>query len=149
MGGYIYGIVSAAVFVFIILSLSPDGSKGELGKYVGFVGALTVTLAIILPFPGVIREGEALIEEADTAQAPAGAMEGEYYARIAAEALWQIYGVEKEGVRARVYTDSDGKLTTVELIIPKGEMTGLSDAEKVLSKICSVNVAVKEADDGS
>ena len=149
MGGYIYGIVAAAVFVFIILSLSPDGPSGELGKYVGFAGALAVMLAMILPLPGVINESEELITEAEAVTADRTEKTGEYHATIAAEALFQIYGVEKEKVRARVYTDQEGEIAELELIIPGGEGVNAADAGKLLSEICSFKVIVKEADDGS
>lgn len=146
MGGYVFGVVLSAVAAFLMISLSPDGERGEMGKYIAFLGSLAVMLSIILPLPAVVKEKSLDIVPEIGGEIREGPAEktGKYHATLATQALFQIYGEDKAGVIARVYGNENGDIEKIELLVPEGAEYSLQEAGEVISRICGIETAVKE-----
>ena len=55
MANYLFSIVAASVFVAVLCAAAPDGEG--VGKFVAFVGALTVALVALSPLAGGDGDG--------------------------------------------------------------------------------------------
>lgn len=147
MENYIYSIVVAGVFSAVIILLSPDGQGGKVGKYVSFIGAMSVTLVILSPLPKVFFDSELLkipVGGVSGAVASGQIEKGEYLANLAGMTLSQIYGTEVEKIKAYVYCDDSGEIEKILLSLQDNVFYDCNEAGEVISKICEIKIEVEE-----
>lgn len=144
MGEYVYTVICAALCTAVVLSLSPDGEGGNIGKYVAFAGALVMALTMLSPVAGLLKnisfDG---IDISDTAE-EAETKRGEYLADSAGTVLSALYGVDRKSLSARIYEDDGGELLCITLILEKGAGFNKDEAAKLLSQIYEIKFEIEE-----
>lgn len=147
MGNYIYTIIVAGVFSAVILLLSPDGQSGKTGKYISFIGALSVALVILSPLPTFLYENNFLDIPDNSLQTVTDEGESakrEYLASLSGMTLSEIYGTDIGNIKAYVYCTDSGETEKILLSVKDNVLYDCKEAGDILSEICDVKVEVEE-----
>lgn len=152
MANYLFSIVAASVFVAVLCAAAPDGEG--VGKFVAFVGALTVALVALFPLTdgvdawmdGARSEWKSELQDTSTQNEEQSA---KYLAYNIAVMASEIYGLEIQDVSVSVYPAKDVQIFTPEavyVVLSAGTLLDTGEASQTLSKLfsCTISVEIKE-----
>ena len=142
MADYLYTVLTAGIFVAVVLLLSPDGKNGKLGKYIAFIGSLTVAVVILLPLMNVLSSRTFAEEGANSQITEGGERSAEYYANAAGMVLSETYGVSLDDIRAEVKCNDEGEIKEIVLFAENEVIFDEKEAEKMLGNIFSLDIRV-------
>ncbi|MBQ4066101.1 MAG: hypothetical protein IJD22_00525 [Clostridia bacterium] len=145
MGEYVYSVALGAVLVSVILCLSPDGENGRLGRFIAFIGALVMSVILLLPLADGLSGLDAELEgeESFGVESELGLRErGEYIARGAGAALQSIYGISYDKMSAYAEFSDAGELERVVITV-YGECPDEHEAEKMLRDVFDAPIEIE------
>lgn len=142
MAEYLHSILIVGILVAVAVLLSPGSGKGKIGKYISFIGSLTMALVILSPLFSVIGsysfENGSMDEEISNNEAKAG----EYYANSAGMVLCEIYKIPMSSVNAKVVCNDRGEIEEMVLYLKEEVIFDKKEAGKTLSNIFDMNIRV-------
>ena len=143
MGEYLYTVVCAAVCTAVMISLSPDGESGNMGKYVAFAGAVVMALVMLAPLSEFLENVSGFEIKTEVIEKEGSKREGEYYAESAGTVLSSLYGAERSKITARITEGEDGELLKITMIV-KDLSLDKEEASKLLSDIYGIKIEIEE-----
>lgn len=142
MGEYVYTLICAAVFVAVIIALTPKNNT--LSKYVAFAGALIMALVMLGPVASYLVKADIPQREESEPEKQTGTENYRFYAQSAGMALCEIYGTNAEELTARVECKDNGTIESITLLV-KGNVTyDTEEAGDILSEIYEKNIRVEQ-----
>ena len=155
MANYLFSIVAASVFVAVLCAAAPDGEG--VGKFVAFVGALTVALVALSPLAGGVdawmegmeTEWGSEVQDTSTQDEEQSA---KYFAYNIAVTASEIYGLKIQDVSVSVYPAKDVQTFTpkaVHVALPAGTSLDTAEASQTLSKLFSCAISVEGMERGT
>ncbi|MBE6714526.1 MAG: hypothetical protein E7575_04470 [Ruminococcaceae bacterium] len=143
MGAYIYSILCAGIFTGMILSLSPDGEKGRIGKFIAFAGALSMALAVMSPIVSRLKSFGTDIDLGFGVEKEQAVNPCEYYASSVGNAFCSIYRSDPSLVRVNAFFDPDkNAMEKIELYYTGQFNYDPEEAGKLLGEIYGFKVEI-------
>ena len=142
MAEYLHRILATGIFVACAVLLSPDGANGRIGKYISFIGSLTVAVVILLPLLNILGSytfADSRVESEDTNK---GERSAEYYANSAGIVISELYEIPLSDIRAEVRCSDDGEIVQTVMYLNNEVIFDEKEAGDMLSNIFGMDIRV-------